>query len=72
MEEKNLPEHVINIMMLGIDFQKCASKNETSQDEDKKDVEEDDNMETCVPCELNVEPCAQVNLDTQVLIICAP
>ncbi|CAA2991423.1 bidirectional sugar transporter N3-like [Olea europaea subsp. europaea] len=72
MEEKNLPEHVINIMMLGFDFQKCASKNETSQDEDKKDVEEDDNMETCVPCELNVEPCTQVNLDTPILVICTP
>ncbi|KAK6116612.1 hypothetical protein DH2020_049718 [Rehmannia glutinosa] len=74
IEEKKLPEHVINIKVIGtpeihpIDSQKCGDK---IQEEDKGD-EEADRRENCVPCAISVEP-SQVNvqLESPVLVVCA-
>ncbi|KAI3452557.1 hypothetical protein Pfo_009221 [Paulownia fortunei] len=76
IEEKKLPEHVINIMVVGtpevhpVDSKKCGDKISVIQEENKD--EEADRQESCVPCAISVEP-SQVNvqLESPVLVVCA-
>ncbi|KAL0327391.1 UNVERIFIED_CONTAM: Bidirectional sugar transporter SWEET15 [Sesamum angustifolium] len=75
IEEKKLPEQVINIMVLGtpvhpVDSKKCPDKIGVSQEENKD--EEEEAQENCVPCAISLEP-SQVNvqLESPVLVVCA-
>ncbi|KAG8383317.1 hypothetical protein BUALT_Bualt05G0172100 [Buddleja alternifolia] len=83
MGEKKLPEHVINIMVLGtpevhpVDSKKGGDheKDVCDQDEEEENKDEealDHQQEVFVPCAISLEP-SQVNvqLESPVIVVCA-